>query len=144
MARFDITPARPQNVTGPPAAAVNSRTAAGASPMPISNSRATSGISNSRGTLIRMPKVAAMAMPVRSLPKYVDTTSGLTHCIARPLAKPAIAMIGPMRTRNPKLARPHSVNASFMAGPHGSSTGSKSISTSTGGPSAGAGALPWR
>ena len=124
MARFDITLARPQNVTGPPAAAVNSRTAAGASPMPISSRRATSGISNSSGTLIRMPKVAAIAMPVRSLPRYVDTTSGLTHCIASPLAKPAIAMIGPIRTRNPKLARPHSVNASFIAGPHGSSMGS--------------------
>ena len=61
--------ASPQNVAGPAAAAVNSSVAAGASPMPSSNSNATSGISNNSGTLIKMPNVAAMTTPRMSLPR---------------------------------------------------------------------------
>ena len=57
--------ASPQNVMGPPAAAVKRSAAAGAVPMPSSNRSATSGISNNSGTLIRTPNVAAIATPVR-------------------------------------------------------------------------------
>ena len=64
-----ITRAKPQKVKGPPAAAPNSNAAAGALPMPTSSSTATRGISNSRGTLIRMPKVAATTMPETLLPR---------------------------------------------------------------------------
>ena len=58
-----ITLASPQKVTGPPAAAVKSRVAAGAVPIPKSSSNATRGISNNSGTLIRIPNVAANAIP---------------------------------------------------------------------------------
>ena len=62
-ARLGMDLTRPQNVTGPPAAAANSRVAAGASPIPTSSSAATSGISNISGTLINTPRVAAIATP---------------------------------------------------------------------------------
>ena len=99
MARLGITWASPQKVTGPPAAAVKRSAAAGAVPMPSINPRATNGISKRRGTLMRMPSVAAVATPCRSFPKYRATVSGLIHWIASPLAKPATTMIGPRRTR---------------------------------------------
>ena len=64
-----ITRARPQRVKGPAAAAPNRSAAAGAAPMPTSISTATSGISKSKGTLMRMPRVAATAMPETSSPR---------------------------------------------------------------------------
>ena len=69
MPFLGITLASPQKVMGPPAAAANRRVAAGAVPIPSSSSSATRGISNRRGTLIRRPKVAAMATPNTLLPR---------------------------------------------------------------------------
>ena len=97
-ARRGITFASPQKVTGPPAAAANSSVAAGAVPMPSVSNRATSGISNSSGTLISSPTVAAMATPPTSLPRYRDTVSGLIHWITSPESSPAASMIGPIRS----------------------------------------------
>lgn len=58
---------------------MNSSTDAGAAPIPTNSRAATSGISNSKGTLINSPKVAAMATPIRSFPKYVSTVLRLIH-----------------------------------------------------------------
>ena len=69
IALFGIIFARPQNVIGPPAAAVKRSVAAGAVPMPSVNKRTTRGISNNNGTLIKMPKVAAAPTPRMSLPR---------------------------------------------------------------------------
>ena len=69
MPRRPTTRARPQNVIGPPAAAANSRAALGAAPAPSTKSSATSGISNSSGTLISTPRVAAASTPSRLLPR---------------------------------------------------------------------------
>ena len=69
MAFLGMTLARPQKVMGPAAAAVNRSVAAGAVPIPASSKAATSGISKSSGTLIRMPSVAAREMPSRWFPR---------------------------------------------------------------------------
>ena len=74
-----ITLARPQKVIGPPVAAVNSNAAAGAVPIPDRSNTATSGISNSSGTLIAMPSVAAMSIPRTSSPSQALTVAGLIH-----------------------------------------------------------------
>ena len=72
---YTATPRRPsalasaRKVTGPAAAAANSRAAAGAVPAPRISSSATSGISNSNGTLISTPSVAAMTTPSRLSPR---------------------------------------------------------------------------
>ena len=68
-----ITFESPQNVIGPPAAAVNSSAAAGAVPIPAKSSTATSGISNRSGTFIAMPSVEAMSIPRISSPSHVVT-----------------------------------------------------------------------
>ena len=99
MPRFGTTLARPQNVIGPPAAAANSNVAAGAVPIPTSSNAATSGISNNSGTLMRMPKVAAITIPTQLSPRYVATVSGLTHWMTNALANPAKTIIGPSLTR---------------------------------------------
>ena len=109
--------ASPQNVIGPPAAAANSRVAAGAVPMPSSKRSATRGISNSRVTLISRPKVAAIATPITLFPRYCSTTSGLVHCMTRPLANPARTIMGPSRTTKRMVALPQSVKASRIVGP---------------------------
>ena len=115
-ARRGIALASPQNVTGPPAAAANSRVAAGAVPMPRVSRSATSGISNSSGTLISSPMVAAMATPPRSLPRYRDTVSGLIHWMTSPDSAPAASMIGPIRTTYPAVVLPQSTKASLITG----------------------------
>ena len=122
--------ANPQKVTGPPAAAVNSKVAAGASPIPNNSNKATNGISKSNGTLIKIPNVAATATPRTSFPKYVETASGLNHCIASPLANPANTITGPIRIRNLKLVLTHSRKASRIAGNQGSGTTIVSTSSS--------------
>ena len=98
-------PSRPQKVIGPPAAAANSSVAAGASPAPSSSSSATRGISNSNGTLISTPIVAATAMPARLSPRKASTVCGCRIWMAAPLANPATTMIGPMRTTIRPVAR---------------------------------------
>ena len=123
MARLGMTLASPQKVIGPAAAAVNSSVAAGASPIPTSSSAATSGISKSRGTLISRPTVAAMATPAAWLPARVETVSASIHWMTRPLAKPAMTMMGPRRRRYFRLertqARPASDRESFQVDPSG-------------------------
>ena len=111
MALRGISRASPQKVTGPPAAAANNSVAAGAVPMPSKSKSATSGISNSNGTLINTPNVAAIKTPRTSLPRYVATTSGLSHWITRPLANPARIMIGERRMAYPILDFAHSLKA---------------------------------
>ena len=97
MAFLGMTLARPQKVIGPPAAAVNSSVAAGAVPIPASSSTATSGISNSSGTLMAIPSVAAMSIPRTSSPSQVVTVWGLIHWMASPLANPARTITGARR-----------------------------------------------
>ena len=106
---------RPQKVMGPPAAAANSRVAAGAVPMPTSSNAATRGISNIRGTFINTPIVAATATPVALLPRNDDTVAGLIHWTTSPLAKPAMTMMGPNRTKYPTLALAHKRTPSKIA-----------------------------
>ena len=77
--RRGITFAKPQNVIGPPAAAVNSRAPAGAVPIPANNMAATSGISNIKGTLIAIPTDAATTIPTTSSPIQVVMVWGLIH-----------------------------------------------------------------
>ena len=91
---------------GPPAAAANSSVAAGALPAPSSSSSATSGISNSSGTLISTPSVAATAMPATLSPRKASTVSGCRNWRAAPLSIPATTMIGPMRTTRRPVACP--------------------------------------
>ena len=99
-----ITLERPQNVIGPPAAAVNSIAPAGAVPIPASNMAATKGISNIKGTFISIPNDAAMSTPKISSPIQVVIVSGLIHWMTNPLAKPATTMIGPNLNKNPTVA----------------------------------------
>ena len=121
MARLGMTLASPQKVIGPAEAAVNSSVAAGAAPIPTSSSAATSGISNSRGTLISRPTVAAMATPARWLPARLETVSASIHCMTRPLAKPAMTMMGPRRRRYFRLERSQARPASGQGLPPGGS-----------------------
>ena len=99
MPFFGIILLKPQNVSGPPPAAVNNNAAAGAVPIPNKISNATSGISNKRGTFINIPIVDAMTMPIISLPRNFVTIDGLSHCIIKPLANPATIIIGPIRNK---------------------------------------------
>ena len=85
---------RPQKVTGPPAAAANSSTDAGAVPAPSSSSTVTNGISNSSGTLISTPSVAATMIPARLSPRNASTVSGRRNWMAAPDTRPAPTMIG--------------------------------------------------
>ena len=70
---------KPQNVSGPPPAAVNNSAAAGAVPIPNKISSATSGISNKSGTFINIPTVDAIRIPITSLPRNLVTIDGLSH-----------------------------------------------------------------
>ena len=98
-----ITRDSPQRVKGPAAAAPNRSAAAGAAPMPTSISTATSGISKSRGTLMRMPRVAATTTPGTLSPRYMATVSGVIHWMTRPPIAPARIMAGPRRHRYRRL-----------------------------------------
>ena len=149
-------PSKPQKVIGPPAAAANSSVAAGAVPAPSSNSSAAKGISNSSGTLIRTPIVAATAIPVTPSPRNASTVSGRRNWIAAPLANPARTMIGPMRMTMRPVARAHrrrpSVSSAAQPGSgsaSGGPTGSRAAgcaeppaTRATSGPSAKAAASP--
>ena len=109
---------RPQKVIGPAAAAVNSSAAAGAVPMPAMSSTATSGISNSSGTLIAIPIVAAIATPRMSSPSQVVTVCGLSHCMANPLANPASIITGASRITWPAVILAHSLQPCSITSRH--------------------------
>ena len=120
---------------GPPAAAANSSAAAGPLPAPSSSSSATSGISNSSGTLISTPSVAATAMPPTLSPRKASTVSGCRNWMAAPLANPAIIMIGPMRTTRRPVACPqrHRPSRSSPAQPPSGSVAAGGVRSRTSG-----------
>ena len=59
--------------------------------------------------------MAAIATPVRSFPRYLATTSGLSHWSTKPLPNPATTIIGPKRTRYPRLYFAQSRTASIKS-----------------------------
>ena len=104
-------------MTGPPAAAANSSAAAGPVPAPSSSSTVTSGISNSSGTLISTPSVAATRTPSRSFPSNASTVSGRSIWTAAPESTPAATMIGPICTAIRPEARAHAGNPAASTSP---------------------------
>ena len=111
---------------------MNSSVAAGAGPIPSSSKTMTRGISNSSGTLISTPTVAAMSTAVKVFPRCCSTVAGLSHWITRPLTRPAPTMMGASRRAYRKLALIQFLNASASGG---SSVSSPATPTS-GSPSA--------
>ena len=104
-------------MTGPPAAAANSSAAAGALPAPSSSNTVTSGISNSSGTLISTPSVAATRIPARLSPRNASTVSGRSTWMAAPDTRPAATMIGPICSTMRPEARPQAGSPSASTCP---------------------------
>ena len=104
-------------MTGPPAAAANSSADAGALPAPSSSSTVTSGISNSSGTLMSTPSVAATRTPARLSPRNASTVSGRSTWMAAPETRPAATMIGPICSTMRPDARPQAGSPSASTCP---------------------------